>query len=49
MDNLRPLLKYSDVILSSLEDPVPPFSGICSYIKRNVIGLENIEDPYPGT
>ena len=48
-NNLRPLFKYSDVILSSLEDTAPPpFSGICSSMKRKVIGLGNIEGPYPG-
>ena len=26
----------------------PPFSGICPYMKRKVIGLGNIEGPYPG-
>ena len=48
-DNLRPLYKYGDVILSSLEDPVPPFS--CMYMvfyEAKVIGLGNIEHPYPG-
>ena len=43
-----PVKKYSDVILSSLEDLVPPFSGICSYRKQKVIGLGNIDGPYPG-
>ena len=32
--------KYNDVILSSLEDPVPPF-------KRKDTGLGNIDGPYP--
>ena len=48
LENLRHLLKYSGVILSSLEDPVPSFSCICSCMKQKDIGLGYIEGPYPG-
>ena len=47
--NLCTLWKYSDVILSTLKDPVTPFSCIWSSMKQKVIGLGNIEGPYPGT
>ena len=47
-DTLLLLLKYSDVILSSLKDPVPQFSCIWSSMKRKSSGSETSKAPTQG-